>query len=65
MERCPKCYTHPKLIQSGWSIKTLLCPVCRERFYSAAEVREKKKRVEKEKDVPSWWPLWRQGWYKK
>jgi len=52
-------------MQSGWSIKTLLCPVCRERFYSAAEVREKKKRVEKEKDVPSWWPLWRQGWYKK
>ena len=65
MKFCPKCYTHPKLVQSGWAVKSLKCPVCGERYPSAAEIREQREKEPPAHGLPTWWKLWQQGWYKK
>jgi len=56
---CPKCYTHPELVPSGWQTETLKCPVCGKRYKADWEKKEKDNN-----EPPHWWPLWKQGWFK-
>ena len=60
MKRCPHCYTHPKLVQSGWAKLSLKCPVCNERFASPYEEERKEDRQDKiASDVAkAYWNYW-------
>lgn len=69
MKTCPKCFTHPELVDSGWRKLSKRCPVCDKRYKSNNEVIEEKAKAEANKRtaeenqryMDQWWNKIRGG----